>query len=291
MLMTQKLSYSPDTLQNLFLVAGMVMGSLWFFSLLGEEKRARAALAAEQGALSADSPTAQGEAKSSAWRDLKLVWDVHPLRYFCIYLSLSMFFAFSQDLILEPFAGEVFGMSAATTSRFSAYWGSMAILGTLVFLYLSRRYKRLTNTVLSYAGVAVLAVTFMVFALSSMAQIRGLVTPGLILLGIGLGIWNVGTLGLMMDMSPLKRAGTFLGFWTLVVTLARGFGVSFGGIGRDLFLGVSGSLPIAYGIVFLIGGIGLAVSYWALTQVYVKDTALANTTRQDAAAIFAGGLD
>lgn len=284
LLSSQNLSYSPDTVQNLFLIAGTLMGSLWFFSLLGEEKRTRTELAAETGT--------QPPPQSSVWHDLRLVWDSHPMRFFCIYLALSMLFAFSQDLILEPFAGDVFGMSAQTTSRFSAYWGSMSILGTILFLFLSRRYKRLTNTVMSYAGVAVLVITFALFALSSMANIRGLVTPGLILLGIGLGIWNVGTLGLMMEMSPLKRAGTFLGFWTLVVTLARGFGVSVGGIGRDVFLGMTGELGTAYGVVFAIGAVGLAVSYWALSQVKL-DAYQADQIPEtsDAAAVFAGGLD
>lgn len=71
------------------------------------------------------------------------------MRYFFFYLSLSMFFAFSQDLILEPFAGDVFDMPARVTNRFSAYWGTMAILGTIFFIWYSRRNKRLTNTFMS----------------------------------------------------------------------------------------------------------------------------------------------
>lgn len=62
--------------------------------------------------------------------------------------------------------------------------------------------------------MVILAATFALLAFSSIANIRQLVTPALITLGIGLGIWNVGTLGLMMDLSPLGRAGTFLGFWS-----------------------------------------------------------------------------
>jgi MFS transporter, BCD family, chlorophyll transporter len=280
MLATEQLSFSPDTLQNLFIAAGLIMGSLWFLSLLGEEKRTRAGLI--EG-------SAAAENSSSLWSDLSLVWQSRPMRFFCIYLVLSMFFAFSQDLILEPFAAEVFEMPARTTSRFAAYWGSMSILATLAFLYLSRRYKRLTNSVMSFAGVAVLVLTFGLFAVSSLAHIRGLVTPGLILLGIGLGIWNVGTLGLMMDMSPLKRAGTFLGFWTLVVTLGRGFGVASGGIGRDVFLSITGNNGTAYGLVFIVGAIGLAVSYWALTRSDAKTDDVAPV--QDSAAVFAGAME
>jgi BCD family chlorophyll transporter-like MFS transporter len=138
--------------------------------------------------------------------------------------------------------------------------------------------------------VVVLIATFAVFALSSLAQIRPLVTPGLILLGLGLGFWNVGTLGLMMEMSPFGRAGTFLGFWTLVVTLARGIGVSSGGIVRDVALQITGNLSMAYGAVFVIGVVGLAISLWTLTQVKVE-RAVPEETPTDSATVLAGALD
>lgn len=277
------LSFTPDTLQMLFIVAGLIMGALWFFSLLGEEKRS-------SGTVISTSDGENERQSSAIMADLKLVWEMHPMRLFAVYLALSMLFAFSQDIILEPFAGDVFGMSAQVTTRFSAYWGSMAILGTLVFLWLSRRRKGLTNTLMSYMGVGVLMVAFGVFAFSALAEVRGLVTPGLILLGIGLGIWNVGTLGLMMDMSPLKRAGTFLGFWSLLVTFARGLGVSSGGIVRDIALTMTGNPKVSYAVVFIIGAVGLGVSYWALTQVNVREYK-AESMPSDAAQVFAGAMD
>ena len=254
------LTFTPERLQNVFVLGGLILGALWFLSLLGEEKRAR----------SAATVPSQSEYSTSIRADLKLAMSQRPMRFFFWYLALSMFFAFSQDLILEPFGGQVFGMDARITTRFTSYWASMAILGTVVFLFVARRYKWWTNTRMSVVGVALLLVTFAVFAVAAFAQIRPLVTPGLILLGLGLGIWNVGTLGLMMEMSPFGRAGTFLGFWTLVVTLARGLGVTGGGILRDLGLAASGNLPIAYGVVFALGAVGLGVSLWALRQVKVE---------------------
>jgi BCD family chlorophyll transporter-like MFS transporter len=277
------LKFTPDTIFNLFLVGAAVMSSLWFFSVLGEERR-HSAPASRQD---------DREQPSSLKADLKLAWGERQTRYFFWYLALSMLFAFTQDLILEPFAADVFGMSASTTSRFSAYWGSMAIIGTIVFLILSRRVKWLTNTVMNYIGVSVLVGTFALLAFSSLAEIRGLVTPALILLGIGLGIWNVGTLGLMMDMSPFGKAGTFLGFWTLVVTFARGGGVAGGGILRDLGLQIGGTYTFAYGAAFAIGAIGLLVSIYALSQVNVrayKETHRVEETR-DTAKLLAGAMD
>jgi BCD family chlorophyll transporter-like MFS transporter len=276
-------AYSPETLQMLFLVGGLVMGALWFFSMLGEERRGAVVISQQE----------EREPATSLRADLKLAWSSRATRFFFWFLSLSMLFAFAQDPILEPFAGDVFKMDAAHTTRFAGYWGSMAILGTLLFLWLSRRYKRLTNTVMSYIGVGVLIATFAVFALSSFAEIRGLVTPGLILLGIGLGVWNVGTLGMMMEMSPAGRAGTFLGFWTLVVTLARGIGVSGGGIVRDVMLSLTGSPGASYGAVFLLETIGLLVSLWALSRVNVRvfQQEQGHVVTSSSEGVFAGALD
>jgi len=276
------LSFTPETLQNLFVIAALVLGGLWLGSLWGEERRSSGAVAEQ----------ADSEHSTSLLADLKLAWSHRQLRYFFWYLGLSMLFAFSQDLILEPFAGDVFAMEARSTTRFAAYWGSMAILGTIVFLILSRRVKWLTNTMMNYIGVGLLVVTFAVFALSSFAQMRPLVTPGLILLGLGLGIWNVGTLGLMMDMSPSGRAGTFLGFWTLVVTLARGIGVAGGGILRDVFLSLTGAHSSAYGLVFTIGAVGLGIAIFMLSRVHVKEFKADYEPKPvDAEKVFVGAMD
>ena len=257
----RRLSFTPDTLQNLFVVGALFMAGLWFFSLVGEERRNKAILEVQ----------AESKRTTSIWADLKHVWSNRQTRAFFWFLALSMGFAFAQDPILEPFAGEVFKMDAAHTTRFAAYWGSTAIISTILFIWLGRRYPRLTNTLLSYVGVIALVLTFIIFGISALAQVRGLVTVGLIVLGIGLGIWNVGTLGLMMEMSPSRRAGTFLGFWTLVVTIFRGLGTSAAGIMLDVMRSLTGAnLPLSYGSIFVACGVGLVVSILALRQVNVK---------------------
>jgi MFS transporter, BCD family, chlorophyll transporter len=258
--------FTASTVLVLFIVAGVVMGALWFFSVWGEERRARPG----ESAIIDEQDAGEDEHSSSAMADLRLAWISRPMRFFMFYLSLSMIFAFSQDLVLEPFAGDLFDMSARQTTRFSAYWGVTAILGTILFLYLSRKFRFFTHTILSYIGVAVLIVAFALFSLSALATVDRVIMPGLLLLGLGLGVWNVGTLGLMMDMSPAGRAGTFLGFWTLVVTFSRGLGVSSGGIVRDIVLQLSGSLAWSYGFVFVLGLFGLVLSLYTLSQVNIR---------------------
>ena len=260
------IGFSAQSVLHLFVITAGVLTLLWFFSLLGEERR-----------------HAQSDAIASAERvsfrsDLALAWKSRRMRFFLLYLTLSMLFAFLQDTVLEPFAGQLFGMEAHVTNRFSAYWGSMAIIGSFVVLYFSGRHPLFTNANLTRGGVIVLLLAYAVFALSALSEARQLVTPGLVLLGVGLGIWNIGTLGLMMELSPSGKAGAFLGFWTLCVTLARGAGVAGGGIVRDLALILSGEHAIAYGAVFCCGFVGLLIAFVALRQVKQNDGAAAVRT-------------
>ena len=274
-----ELGFTADSLLTLFLITAAVLTALWFFSLLGEERR------------NGFSAPTKREPGSSLRHDLSLVWRSRVMTWFLAYLTLSMLFTFLQDTVLEPFAGQVFGMDAHITNRFAAYWGSMAILGSFVVLALAGRHRRFSNSNLSLGGVVVLLFAYAIFAASALGEQRSLVTPGLISLGIGMGIWNIGTLGLMMEMSPAGRAGTFLGFWTLCVTFARGAGVAGGGIVRDIMLHLSGEHTLAYGAVFCCGFVGLLISLQALRLVKQGGQSLAVPTKTDLAAGLSSSMD
>jgi BCD family chlorophyll transporter-like MFS transporter len=268
---------TPEKIINSFLIAGGIFLGLWFFSLLGEERRGGSFEVSEK------------ETGSSLRADLSLVWQNPAMRFFFLFLTLSMFFAFSQDLILEPFGGDVFGMDAAKTSGFTAYWGTTSILASLFSLWLLRK-RNWTNTKLSQVGMWMLVATFALLTLSAFLKMQFLINPMLILLGTGLGFWNIGTLGLMMDMSPVGRAGTFLGFWSMSVTLARGGGVSTGGILRDLGLGLTGDFTMAYGMAFFAGMIGLSVALWCLNSIHVENYERVDSGERTTA-VLAGSMD
>ncbi len=254
-----ELGFTAQSVLTLFLVAAGVLAVLWFVSLLGEERR------------NPKVAKAKAEPRSSLRHDLSLVWRSRAMTMFLLYLTLSMAFVFLQDTVLEPFAGQVFGMEAHVTNRFAAYWGGMAIIGSFAALALSGKRKHFNSSSFSLGGVIILVIAYAVFGLSALSEIRQLVTPGLMLLGVGMGIWNIGTLGMMMEMSPEGRAGTFLGFWTLCVTFARGAGVAGGGIARDLTLYLTGDFALAYGSVFCCGLLGLLLALLALWQVKQTD--------------------
>ncbi len=254
--------YTREGFLALMLTAPAIMMGIWLFSLIGEEmpnKRRVASRSAEQS--------------ESFWQTMKQVWASRQTRLFFLFLALTNGLFYTQDVILEPFAGTVFGMPLSTTNRFSAYWGSMTLLAIVLSLIAARRFpKRVNNMTLSRWGVILLIATFVMFACSALLYIRPLVTIALVTMGLGLGMWTVGTLGLMMAMTRAWGAGLYLALWTVASTLARGSGVALGGVLFDVALVlVGGDKAAAYGSVFLLQSIGFAGTLFILARISLAE--------------------
>ena len=248
---------TPSTIRSLFVATSAIVAILWFVSIVGEERKSRTDRS------SANTTLLQGRYHP----DLKLIWDQPKLRYFVYFLISSFIFAFLQDIVLEPFAGDVLAISTEKTARFSAYWGGMSILSTVIALYMIRKFENIQHTMLASWGTLLLTVAIGLFAVIAFTDANWLLIPGLLIMGFGLGLWNVGTLGLMMDFSPSDRAGTFMGIWTVVITLSRGTGVFAGGVLRDLLHFIGLTLASSYGALFLIEAVGLTASWLILQKV------------------------
>jgi BCD family chlorophyll transporter-like MFS transporter len=252
--------YTREGFLAMFIIAPLIMGGLWVISMVGEENP-NAVLA----------QTAPAQAKERPfWVDAREAWSNVQTRLFFAYLSLSTLFFYTQDVILEPFGARVFDMSVAHTSRFSAYWGSMALIGIVVSLLVAKRFpKSVNNMSLSRWSLIVLVVGFGLFLISALFLVRPLVTVALVVMGVGLGMWTVGGLGLMMDMTRAFGAGLYLALWTVASTLARGSGTVLGGVLKDMGIALTGQANLAYGLVFLVQVVGLVVCYVVLKNVDV----------------------
>ncbi len=241
------LELTPAVLRSLFTITVLILAALWFFSLLGEERRKPIERTSANTALR----------KGQLRKNLSFIWGQPNFRAFLSFLVFSMFFAFLQDIVLEPFAGDVFAFSPEVTARFSAYWGGTAIVSSLLTLVATRRWPQISHSALAGLGVGLLTLACALFALAAFAKEGSVLVPGLLVMGCGLGVWNIGTVGLMMDFSPTGRAGTFMGIWTVLVTFARGGGVLTGGLLRDVALALDAPMSGAYGAVFFVEAIGL----------------------------------
>lgn len=246
--------YNFERMVSLFLIASSVVVTLSLIALVAQEKRRQAARQKPTGRL-ADA--------------LRMVLQSRNSRYFGIFLLLSMFSFFMQDVILEPFGGEVLGLSLAATTRFNATMG-VGLIASMLFggMYLIPRKGKRWVTEL---GCWILVGAFLGLASTSFLASGTAITLIVAFIGLGGGLFTVGGVALMMDMTLSEHTGLFVGAWTLIQALARGpASLASGGL-FNIFLSFGASAAQGYGSVFLVEAFGLAISLIFLRQVIVKD--------------------
>ena len=154
--------------------------------------------------------------------------------------------AFSmQDILLEPYGGEILNLSVSATTMLTVLLAS----GTLVAcLFAARHLKKGTNPYrLAAMGsvIGISAFTAVIFA--APMNSTGLFSLGTLLIGFGGGLFAVSTLIIAMSMDTEGQSGLALGAWGAVQATAAGIGIATGGVLRDVFseLATTGSLGIA----------------------------------------------
>jgi len=137
-----------------------------------------------------------------------------------------------QDVLLEPYGGQVLGMGVGATTWLTAALAAGGLAGfSLASNLLGRGFDpaRMARTG-ALIGLPAFAAVLCVAAWPSIA----LFGAGVVLIGFGAGLFGHGTLTLTMNRAPKDQAGLALGAWGAVQATAAGAAVALGGIGRDL---------------------------------------------------------
>jgi BCD family chlorophyll transporter-like MFS transporter len=137
-----------------------------------------------------------------------------------------------QDVLLEPFGGQVLGMNVGQTTWLTA---TLAIGGLIGFGLASGILGRGADAArLAAAGAALGVPAFVAVIASAEAQSIPLFAAGVLLIGFGAGLFGHGTLTLTMNRAPKEQIGLALGAWGAVQATAAGIGTAAGGVLRDL---------------------------------------------------------
>jgi BCD family chlorophyll transporter-like MFS transporter len=147
-----------------------------------------------------------------------------------------------QDILLEPYGGQVLGMSVSATTGLSALWGTGMLIA---FASASRQLGRGVDPVRMSGYGAVLGLfAFAAVILAAPLQSALLFKVGACLIGVGGGFFAVGTLTAAMDLGDEESKGLALGAWGAVQATATGVAVAAGGALRDVVthLAVAGRL-------------------------------------------------
>jgi len=249
--------YDPATFWRITLIGMGLAAAFFCFALLGEERPGQPAVV--------DAPADQ-----LPFRDLlREMWADRHTRRFFLFLALGAISAFAQDAVLEPFGADVFGLAAGETTRFNAYWGVGVLISLVATVVATRRRQAAEMSGVTMAGLALTAAPLAMLGGVSLGAAQSLLIPVLFCFGLGFGVYTVGAVSLLMAMTADRRAGAYLGLWTVAQLLFRGVGIFLGGALRDIGLRLSGSAQVAYAAVFLLEAVGLLVCVWLVLRVDV----------------------
>ncbi len=136
-----------------------------------------------------------------------------------------------QDIVLEPYGGEILGLSVGATS---ALTGLLAFGALLAFGLSARLLSKGFDPVRLAATGALLGLpAFSAVIFSAPLEAVWLFRAGTILIGFGGGLFAVGTLTAAMGMEHKGHVGMALGAWGAVQATAAGGAIAFGGVLRD----------------------------------------------------------
>jgi BCD family chlorophyll transporter-like MFS transporter len=141
--------------------------------------------------------------------------------------------AFSmQDIVLEPFGGEVLGLDVGFTSALTALSAGGALLA---FALSSRLVSRgIDAGRLAAAGALLGLPAFACVIFSAPLASPGLFRAGAALIGFSGGLFSVGMLLMAMELPEKDLTGMVLGAWGAVQATAAGVAMALGGVLRDL---------------------------------------------------------
>ena len=145
--------------------------------------------------------------------------------------------AFSmQDVLLEPYGGQILGLSVGATTSLTALWA----FGMLVGFGLAARHLGQgadPHRIAGFGGVAGIA-AFLLVIFAGPLHVTALLAIGATIIGFGGGLFSVGTLTAAMAISDTRdldgRTGLALGAWGAVQATCAGLAIALGAFARDL---------------------------------------------------------
>lgn len=154
-----------------------------------------------------------------------------------------------QDILLEPFGGQVFGMSVGQTTLLTATLAA----GTLLGFGLSARKLGRGGDPYRIASLGILAgiAAFGSIIFAPLLGMGSLLQTGAFFIGLGGGLFSVGMLTAAMDLASSgsgAMSGFALGAWGGVQATAAGLSIALSGVLRDLVsdAAASGALGSAF---------------------------------------------
>ena len=240
--------YSPARLMAVSGVVSLVAVAVAALALWGLEGHGRSAAPPR-------------ESKPDFIAALREVWREPDARRFTIFVFVSMLAYSMQDLILEPFAGAVFGYTPGASTQLAGVQHGGTLMGMLLAALAGRR--------VAGARLGSLRAWMVGGCIASGLALLGLVVAGanaphwplranVFILGVANGAFSIAAIGSMMSLagstsaSGEAREGTRMGLWGAAQAIGFAVGGLFGAAASDVARWLIGHQGSAYAAVFLL---------------------------------------
>ena len=187
-------------------------------------------------------------------------------KIFFVYLLLLLAAILGQDVLLEPFGAQAFGMSLEQTSRIVSITNSFTLVAFMIAGFLDGRVKK---KYVAQSGNLGALIGFLTIVLSGFTANLTTFYVGITLLGLGTGLSTIANLSLMFDLTVPEKVGLYIGAWGFSNGLSRLIGLLMAGVVADVATSLTGNALSGYLIVFGLEALMLFIAAIMLYRIDV----------------------
>ena len=199
-------------------------------------------------------------------RALAEVWREDDARRFTVFVFFSMLAYSTQDLILEPFAGAIFGFTPGESTSLSGVQHGGTLAGMLLAALAGRRVAGARFGSLrawTVGGCIASGIALAGLVIGASLAPEWPLRANVFLLGVSNGAFSIAAIGSMMSLAgggAQPREGTRMGLWGAAQAVGFALGGLFGSAASDLARWLLGEPAVAYATVFAVEAGMFAVS-------------------------------
>ena len=162
-----------------------------------------------------------------------------------------------QDIIIEPYGAAVLGLEVAGTTLLTGLWALGMLLGFGIAKWLLERGINAYGV--ASLGALIGVVAFALVIVSAPLDSPTVFRIGQALIGVGAGLFYVGTLAATMELADRELSGVAIGAWGAVQATCLGVSLAIGAFVSDLMPALAEAGHV--GEVFLHPAAGYSVVY------------------------------
>ena len=261
--------YSPERLMTVTSTVSILAIMVTLVVVRGIEPHAQP----DAAAVSDESPPEKGAFRAA----LAEVWQDPQAKVFTIFVFVSMLAYSAQDLILEPFAGLVFGRTPGESTQLAGVQHGGVLLGMAAMAISTLRFKSRGAVLLRFwikGGCLLSAVALFLLCWGGLTSSTWPLEANVFLLGTANGGFAVAAIGAMMVLASAgqqKREGIRMGLWGAAQAIAFALGGFLGTVAVDVTRYWLDDPAISYGLVFACEGVLFLVAATLARHIHITN--------------------